>query len=101
MDPALFIQPEDLIKISNVLLDNKQMTGELKEQMLTTVDNNIRQYNYEVFSELAVLFATKMDNTYRELFFNKFMDKFLQELEFLDDTILYKMLWSFIKAGRF
>jgi hypothetical protein len=29
------------------------------------------------------------------------MDKFVRELEFLDDDTLYKILWSFIRAGRF
>jgi len=41
-----------------------------------------------------------MDGKYQELFFDKFLDKFLRDLEHLNEETLYKILWSFIKAGR-
>jgi len=42
-----------------------------------------------------------MDETYKNKFFDLFMDKFLNDIEYLDDNNFYKILWSFIKAGRF
>lgn len=52
--------------------------------------------NYEVLSELAFIFATKMDPTHRKMFFDKLMDRFVGDLRYLDDQTLYKMVWIFI-----
>lgn len=41
-----------------------------------------------------------MDTTYQTKFFEKFMNKFLKDIQFLKEETLYKILWSFIKAGR-
>ena len=41
-----------------------------------------------------------MDPKYQEMFFEKFMHKFLKDINFLKEETLYKILWSFIKAGR-
>ena len=58
-------------------------------------------YSYEIFCELAIIFATKMDETYKNQFFDKLMEKFIGDMKYLDDTTLYKMLYSFIRAGKF
>lgn len=41
-----------------------------------------------------------MDERYRDMYFNKFLDKFIKDMEFLDEETLYKILWAFIKAER-
>ena len=49
---------------------------------------------------MAVLFAGKMDPRYRDMYFDKFLDKFIRDLPYLDENLLYKILWAFIKAER-
>lgn len=50
-------------------------------------------------SELAVIYASKMDPKYRDVFFKRnFKDKFLKELRYLDQETFYKVLWSLVKA---
>ena len=41
-----------------------------------------------------------MDPKYQNMFFEKFMNKFLKDISFLKEETLYKILWSFVKAGR-
>ena len=54
--------------------------------------------NYEVLAELAVLYATKMDTTYQQVFFEKNKDKFLKELKHLNGETMYKIIWSMLKV---
>lgn len=51
-------------------------------------------------ADLAVIYATKMDDKYQEVFFDKYMTHFVQNIKFLKEETLYQMLWSFIKANR-
>ena len=51
-------------------------------------------------SELAVIYATKMDQVYKGLFFEKTKDKFLKELKYLKEETLYKILWACVKAEQ-
>ena len=51
-------------------------------------------------AELAIIYSTQMDDKYQQLFFDKFLDKFLGDINFLKEETLYKILWSFIKANR-
>ena len=53
---------------------------------------------YEATSELAVLFASQMDETYKGLFFQKTQQKFVKELNYLKDETLYKIVWSLVKS---
>jgi hypothetical protein len=39
-----------------------------------------------------------MDPTYKGLFFEAFKEKFLKDLEFLDQHTFYKVLWAFVKS---
>ena len=41
-----------------------------------------------------------MDEKYKSMFFDKFIDKFVKDLEFLKEETLYKVLWSLVKAKR-
>jgi hypothetical protein len=41
-------------------------------------------FHYKVLAELAVIFAQKMEKTYKDMFFGAFKEKFLKDLEFLD-----------------
>ena len=41
-----------------------------------------------------------MDEKYKRMFFDKFVDKFIKDLEFLNEETLYKVLWSLVKAKR-
>ena len=56
--------------------------------------------SYETLSELAVVYATKMDKTYQGLFFNTMKTKFLNDLQYLKDETLYKILWAVITSGE-
>ena len=68
--------------------------------MIDTLERDRSIYTYEVLAELAIIYATEIDQTYKEQFFSKFMSKFTKEMEYLNEETLYKILWSFIKAGR-
>ena len=66
--------------------------------MIEYIESELSRMTYEVTSELAVIYATQMDNTYKGLFFEKTIDKFLRELSYLKDDTLYKIVWSAIKS---
>lgn len=83
-----------------VFLQHKQLHGELKAQVIEVLERDRRNYPYEVIAELAILYATEMDETYKEQFFSKFLNKFSVDVPFLKEETMYKILWSFIKAGR-
>jgi hypothetical protein len=68
--------------------------------MIDYISDNISEQTYEVLAELAVIYATKMDKTYKELFFQKTKDKFMKELKYLKEETLYKILWACIKSGE-
>ena len=67
--------------------------------MIEHIQEENTTFSYEVLSELAVVYALKMDTTYKKMFFSKLRTKFLKELAYLNDETLYKILWSFFKAG--
>ena len=98
MSSDLFIQPEDLIKIANTLLDHSQMKANLKQQMIEYIEQEHMTFSYEILSELAVVYAMKMDDTYKKMFFSKLRMRFIKEIEYLSDETLYKILWAFFKA---
>lgn len=66
--------------------------------MIDHVSDNLSQLTYEVLAELAVIYATKMDKTYKSLFFEKTKEKFYKELKYLKEETLYKILWACVKA---
>jgi hypothetical protein len=74
------------------------MNGELKNMMAEYIHDNVNDLTYETTAELAVIYASKMDDTYRGVFFKKMRPKFLKELKYLKEETLYKILWSLIKA---
>jgi len=76
------------------------MTDNLKQNMIDHIYDNLNELNYEVLAELAVVYATKMDKTYKELFFQKTKEKFFKELKYLKEETLYKILWACIKSGE-
>jgi hypothetical protein len=96
----LFLQQDDLAKIINTLMDyGGQMTDDLKQSlMLYITEEEITSLSYQVLAELAILYATKMDKVYANLFFDRTREKFLKELKFLDGATMYKILWAMIKA---
>lgn len=53
---------------------------------------------YETTSELAVIYAMRMDETYKGLFFRKMTDKFMKEMRYLKDETLYKIVWALVKS---
>jgi len=95
----LVLQPEDLLKITTTLLSYGQMDGTLKNGMIEYIADHLRSLTYEVTSELAVIYASRMDETYKGLFFEKTIDKFQKELRFLKDETLYKIVWACVKSG--
>jgi hypothetical protein len=60
------------------------MTHDLKDNILEYVSNNVNSFNYSIMAELAVIYASKMDQTYKELFFEKMKEKFFRDLKYLD-----------------
>ena len=88
-----------MIKIANTLLDHQQMHAGVQESMMDHIQENVGDFSYEVLAEIAVIYASKMDVTYKKMFFDKMRLKFLKELEYLKDETLYKILWSFFKAN--
>ena len=66
--------------------------------MIEHIDQEHMTFSYEILSELAVVYAMKMDETYKRMFFSKLRMRFLKEIEFLNDETLYKILWAFFKA---
>ena len=98
MSSDLLIQPEDLIKIANTMLNHGQMKDNLKQQMIEHIEEENLQFTYEILSELAVVYALKMDETYKNMFFSKLRMRFIKEIEFLNDETLYKILWAFFKG---
>jgi N6-adenosine-specific RNA methylase IME4 len=71
----------------------------LKEAIADYLKENVHYFNYKILSELAVIYASKMDKHYQRIFFDKmFKEKFLKELRFLDSETFYKVLWSLVKA---
>ena len=66
--------------------------------MIEHIDSETHTFTYEILAELAVIYAMKMEKTYKNMFFNKMRSKFLKELEFLNDETLYKILWASFKA---
>ena len=95
---TLFLQPEDLVRIANTLLDAKTMSEQLKFTMIDFIDENMSNFNYDIVAELAVVFALKMDTTNRNMFFKICRDKFLKELKYLKEETMYKIVWSLLKA---
>ena len=96
----MYITPEDLVKSLNLFIQHKQLHGAFKQQVIDVIERDRSYYTYEVLAELAIIYATEMDDTYKEQFFSKFMSKFSKEIQYLQEDTLYKILWSFIKAGR-
>jgi predicted metal-dependent hydrolase len=78
--------------------DHKMMTHDLKEHISDYLKENVNNFNYNVLSELAVIYATKMDPTYKELFFKNMKEKFFRDLKFLDNDNFYKLIWSLVKS---
>ena len=67
--------------------------------MIDYIESRVSSMTYETTSELAVLYAMKMDETYKRMFFSKMQDKFLKELRFLKDETLYKIVWALVKSN--
>lgn len=58
----------------------------------------MNELTYEVLAELSIIYATKIDQVYKGLFFEKTKSKFLKELKYLKEETLYKILWSLVKS---
>lgn len=68
--------------------------------MVEYIEDNINSIPYEVTAELAVIYASKMNTTYKNVFFTKMKAKFLKELKYLKEDTFYKILWSLLKAEQ-
>jgi hypothetical protein len=80
------------------MLNNNTMEDGLKQSMMDHIIDNMSNLTYEVTAELAVVYAVKMDNTYKQMFFAHTRDKFIKELKYLKEATLYKILWALLKA---
>jgi len=75
------------------------MSDNLKNTIISYVEDNVNQFTYDELADLSVVFATKMDPSFGSKFFKLFRDKFMKELQFLKDETMYKIVWSYVKAG--
>lgn len=66
--------------------------------MIDYIEEHLPTMTYETTSELAVIYASRMDVTYKNLFFEKTGEKFLKELRYLKDETMYKIVWAMVKA---
>ena len=80
------------------MLEYQQMHETLKNGLIEYIKDNLPKLTFEVTSELAVIYASKMDETYKRMFFESTIDKFMRELGHLKDETLYKIVWSLVKA---
>lgn len=94
----LIFKPEDLLKVTTTMLEYNQMHDGLKEAIIDFLSARMHHLTYETTSELAVIFAVRMDDNYKKQFFAKMIDKFLKELRYLKDETLYKIVWSLVKS---
>ena len=94
----LVLQPDDLMKITTNLLEYGQMHETLKNGMIDYIAERVNTLTFEVTAELAVIYAMKMDETYKGLFFKKMQDKFMKEIRYLKDETMYKIVWSMVKS---
>jgi hypothetical protein len=61
------------------------MSHDLKQFAIDYLKDNVHYFNYKILSELAVIYASKIDPKYRDVFFKRtFKDKFLKDLKHLD-----------------
>lgn len=61
------------------------MSHDFKQYSIDYLQENIHYFNYKILSELAVIYASKMDPKYRDVFFKRnFKEKFLKDLKHLD-----------------
>ena len=95
-----YIQHEDLVKIIAALQQHNSMNENLKNAIVTYIQDHADSIHYVLHAELAVLFASRLDETYRKMYFKQLKPKFLRELKHLDDETLYKIIWSLIKADE-
>ena len=65
-DDALLITTQDLPKIMNVFLDYKKMNQEMREALAAFIEDNQMFVGYEIWTELAIIYATKMDKQYKK-----------------------------------
>ena len=96
----LYLQEEDFIKITNTMLNYRKMSHELKQNIIDYLKDNIDSFKYDVIAELAVIYATKMDDNYKQLFFKYFKEKFFKDLQYLDNENLYKIVWALVKSKQ-
>ena len=57
-------------------------------------------FSYEVLAEITVIYATRLDGTYQDQYFDIFIPKFIKDVKILKEETLYKILWSLVKSKR-
>ena len=62
----MYVTPEDLVKSLNLFIQHKQLHGAFKQQVIDVIERDRSYYTYEVLAELAIIYATEMDDTYKE-----------------------------------
>jgi uncharacterized protein YjaZ len=73
----------------------------MKETLIEYItDTNWSQLSYEIHAEIAVLYATKCDETYRTMYFQKVRERFLKELKHLKGETMYKIIWSLMRSKQ-
>lgn len=86
------------MKITSTMLEYEQMHDTLKNGVIDYIKDEMGNVTFETMSELAVIFAMKMDPTYKGMFFSHVVGKCMKELRHLKDETLYKIVWSLVKS---
>lgn len=55
--------------------------------------------NYNILSEISVIYASKIPKKLRDLFFVNNKEKFYKDLKHLDQENFYKIVWALVKAN--
>mmetsp|Transcript_15020 Transcript_15020/g.25531 ORF Transcript_15020/g.25531 Transcript_15020/m.25531 type:complete len:412 (-) Transcript_15020:1057-2292(-) len=100
MDYHLFVKAEHIFPIMETLLEYKQLHDGTKDEINEFISSKSSDFNYSILADLSMVFATKMDKKYQNLFFDTQLSKFAADLRFIGEKELYKILWSFIKSER-
>jgi predicted metal-dependent hydrolase len=61
------------------------MSANLKNQYKEYMEDSLNDISYETLTDLAVLYASRMDVASKKVFFKQMKGKFLKELPYLND----------------
>ena len=101
-DTATFRQaigPSDVVKILTTMTEAEVLGDELKDAMLEHIESEQNEMDYHVLAEIAIIFATRFEEQYKRQFFVSTRTKFMSDMRYLSDDVLYKIIWAYVHSG--